>query len=149
MSPHILGHIIGNSFGTLQENPPKRWVDKVQDKSQVRLQSQLGQTENTTRLLHGFCWPVAIAMSGQCFARAMVKCKNRWWTSRISMWARTKHPKSQRKLEEGKNPTPALSALLRKWSVLLGGVWVLTKDPKLLYYKTPPCIFCHKLFFIR
>ena len=42
-------------------------------------------------------------------------------------------------------PTPTLSALLRKWPVLLRMDLVLTKDPRPVYYQTPPCLFYHKL----
>ena len=49
----------------------------------------------------------------------------------------------------GKAPTPTLSILLRKWSVLLSADFVLTSDPRLLCYKTPPCPFYHKLPFAR
>ena len=42
-------------------------------------------------------------------------------------------------------PTPTPSVLLRKRPVLLRADFVLTKDPRPLYYKTPTCLFCHKL----
>ena len=45
-------------------------------------------------------------------------------------------------LEEGKRPpTPTLSALVRKQPVLLRADFVLSKDPWLLYYKTPLLVF--------
>ena len=46
---------------------------------------------------------------------------------------------------EEKAPTPTLSALLRKWRVLRRADFALTKDPRPLYNKTPPCLFQHKL----
>ena len=44
-----------------------------------------------------------------------------------------------------KTPTPTLSALLRKWSVLLRADRVLTTDPRPLHDKTTPCQFSHKI----
>ena len=49
-------------------------------------------------------------------------------------------------LEEGKRPPhPTLSVLLGKRPVLLRADFVLTKDPRPFYYKTPPCLFYHKI----
>ena len=41
-------------------------------------------------------------------------------------------------------PPPMASSELRKLPVLLRADFVLPKDPRPLYYKTPPCLFCHK-----
>ena len=38
-----------------------------------------------------------------------------------------------------------VSVLLGEWTVLLRAETVLTKDPRPLYYKTPPCLFDHKI----
>ena len=49
-------------------------------------------------------------------------------------------------LEEGKRPpTPTHSVSLSKRPVLLRADFVLTGDPRPLYYKTPPCLFYHKI----
>ena len=45
--------------------------------------------------------------------------------------------------------TPTLSALLRQWPVLLRADFVLTKDPRPLYYKTLPVYLTTKLPFVR
>ena len=50
------------------------------------------------------------------------------------------------KLEEGiRPPTPTHSVLPRKRPVLLRADFVLTKDPRPLYLKTPPSLFYHKV----
>ena len=47
-----------------------------------------------------------------------------------------------------KAPTSTLSALLRKRPVLLTADFVLTSDPRLVYYKTRPCLSTAKLPFV-
>ena len=41
--------------------------------------------------------------------------------------------------------THTLSVILRKRPVVQRADFVLTKDPRPFYYKTPPCLFCHKI----
>ena len=49
-----------------------------------------------------------------------------------------------------KAPTPTRSStLLRKQPILLWADFVLTKRPRPLYHKTPPCLLCHKIWELR
>ena len=48
-------------------------------------------------------------------------------------------------LEEGQPPPLHTFSLTKKTARLLRADFVLTKDPKSLYYRRTPCLFYHKL----